>query len=527
MNTLIVSPYNARSISGPIMLDQLCDAMENAESTDTIYFLSCLNSFDLCYYNYGRSPATCFRCRVGISRAIERVVGDYIALRFDDIICDSDVAASNLFFTSGPELRIGTCYENFEIGEALFSVYVSQTRNRDERAAMNSAYIKVAKTNALVLYLAMRRFLRDNAIDEVRSFNGRQDYSRAILRASEAESVECRNYERTRPGGYVEYYVNTIPHDIAARTAWIEAAWNGGDADGVDKEAVAREYYENKRAGRAVVDRSFTLDQVRNLLPSVATDASVVSVFTSSDDEFAAVGAAYRNPFFADQVDGIRYLVQLFGRFLSDRALVVRMHPNLSGVDESYVHDIRTLDRAYPNVFVLAPDDPCDSYALMDASEKVVVFGSSIGIEASYWRKPVILLGKSFYWNLNVAYTPVSRAEIPALLSSILRPRPITGALKYGYYAMRGGVKSTHYYQSAPYARSTFAGRQTVDLNILARVMAKLVDVAHRRLGIRLRIQWYRQRPHEGSIMCNVARSLGRLARARLKSLGRMGRRLG
>ena len=65
---------------------------------------------------------------------------------------------------------------------------------------------------------------------------------------------------------------------------------------------------------------------------------------------------------------------------------------------------------------VISPSEDINSYDLLDASDKVVIFGSTIGLEASYWGKPVILLGCSWYYYENVCYIPKSLNELNTLL---------------------------------------------------------------------------------------------------------------
>lgn len=72
----------------------------------------------------------------------------------------------------------------------------------------------------------------------------------------------------------------------------------------------------------------------------------------------------------------------------------------------------------------------------MDHAEKIVVFGSSTGVEGTYIKKPIVLLGGSFYYYLDATYNPKSQEEAIHLILSKLEPKPQLGALKFGYYLM-------------------------------------------------------------------------------------------
>jgi hypothetical protein len=76
----------------------------------------------------------------------------------------------------------------------------------------------------------------------------------------------------------------------------------------------------------------------------------------------------------------------------------------------------------------------------LDACEKVVVFGSTVGIEATYSRKPSILCGAAYYASLDAAYRPASHDEVITLIDACLPPKPIIGALQYGFYLKTFGM---------------------------------------------------------------------------------------
>lgn len=488
MNTLIVSTFNVKSISRSIMLDQLACEIENQKGSDRVFYLNCLNTFDACYHNFESDPGICFLCKANAKKSLTRVEGDYTALSFGDVIETQDNTTAKAFFNKFSDIDFDTKFENLEIGEALLSVYISKTRNRDLTKANQSEYIKQAKLNTLVLFLALKRFLVVNNIDQVKSFNGRQDYNRAVLRAAEAVGVDCYNYERTRPGGYLEIYKNVLPHNIVARTEWIEKAW--ADEPSFDvKLSVGTDFFTSKRKGKAVVDKSYNQNQQKGLVPvEIDEGAKTIVLFNSSDDEFAAVGPEYYNPFFKDQLEGIHYVAELFGHLGSKYQLIIRVHPNLKGVKEEYATGLLLLDQLYPNIHVIPPESDADSYALLDIADRVIVFGSSIGIEANFWRKPVILLSKAIYGLLDVAHVPDNKDQIRELLTRPLEPKPIDGSIKYAFYAMKGGVKSKYYDQNGPYSIPLFKGQKMNDHKLTNRIIAKGISLFHKAFNVKFKL---------------------------------------
>ena len=108
------------------------------------------------------------------------------------------------------------------------------------------------------------------------------------------------------------------------------------------------------------------------------------------------------------------------------------MHPNLQGVTYKYHTELYNLD----NIQVIRANEKINSYELIKKADLVITFGSSIGIEACYLKKPVIALGGSFFYHLDYAYKPRTIKELRQLLKSreMLSPKPQIEALKYGLY---------------------------------------------------------------------------------------------
>jgi hypothetical protein len=137
-------------------------------------------------------------------------------------------------------------------------------------------------------------------------------------------------------------------------------------------------------------------------------------------------------PLFRDQNDAISQLLsQLQER--DDIHLYVRAHPNLSGLENAQMRGLYAL-RAN-NLTVITPESPIDTYALMDACARTLTFGSTTGVEATFWGRPSILYGRAYYEGLDVVYEPSSISELVTLLTvPHLDPKPRLGALKFAYW---------------------------------------------------------------------------------------------
>ena len=82
---------------------------------------------------------------------------------------------------------------------------------------------------------------------------------------------------------------------------------------------------------------------------------------------------------------------------------------------------------------------------MIKKSDKVLTFGSTVGIEAVYWGTPSILAGIAFYKDLGGTYNPESHEILIQLLTSELKPKNKQLALMYGYYYNTYGIQFKYY----------------------------------------------------------------------------------
>ena len=122
----------------------------------------------------------------------------------------------------------------------------------------------------------------------------------------------------------------------------------------------------------------------------------------------------------------------------------VRMHPNLANAENKTKQQMLELDS--PNLTIIAPTDPCDTYQLMRAADVVVTFGSSVGIEAVFWNKPSVLLGPCMYQHLPGTIQPKNHEEaVEQIGCRYLKPQDRIGALKYGHWFQTHGIEFNYF----------------------------------------------------------------------------------
>lgn len=94
----------------------------------------------------------------------------------------------------------------------------------------------------------------------------------------------------------------------------------------------------------------------------------------------------------------------------SNWEVVIRFHPNLVDAGPYERARIQRLGEDFPSVTVVRPEDKVSSYDILEQASVVVTFGSTIGVEASWYGKPSLLIGRAPHEQAEVC-TPVCTVD--------------------------------------------------------------------------------------------------------------------
>ena len=270
---------------------------------------------------------------------------------------------------------------------------------------------------------------------------------RPFMRLCEERAVKFYTHER---GGILKNYLlreKNIPHSLNAAKAEIEELWTNGANN---KEEIGRKFFEDRRNRVLQSVRVFTKDQQQKKLPENFNTAKTnIAIFNSSMDEYEGI-AEHKSGIYKNDNVGIEKIVAAF-QHDDSKHFYLRVHPNLKGLHNSQVKQIELIGKKYSNLTVINAEDDIDTYELMDKSDKIIVFGSTTGIEAVYWNKPVILLSRAFYESLNCLYKPASHEEVLQLINNPhLKSFNQQETLKYGYWLLNKGAPYKLYKPLSP-----------------------------------------------------------------------------
>jgi hypothetical protein len=339
-------------------------------------------------------------------------------------------------------------YDNENIGYGVASSLISTYRDHRFDTAKHRGDVSRGIRTAVHVYETLKQEFKEFRPDRVYIFNGRVCTHLPAVLLCKQMGIEYFVYEVATHRNHYTLLKNATVHDAQAASLEFEMTWAKG---GIGREKISRSWFELKRDGATKDNmRSFTQKQVTGILPDgFNPNKKNIAIFNKTIDEYASI-SGWENPIYSpDETAGIGRIVEAFesdNRFM----FYLRVHPHMIEVPRttSQLRDIEVLSSRYSNLFVIWPEDIVDSYALMFACEKVITFGSTIGLEAAYWGKPSILAGRAYYENFDCFYKPKTHEELVKLIKDDLTPLPSDPALKYGFNQMYGGIPFENFIQT-------------------------------------------------------------------------------
>lgn len=394
----------------------------------------CDRALPSCITNIHGNKGICAVCKHMHSQIIKNYLSDIQVIAISDSLFGRN--ETTFSFDDIYDLK-KVVYRNINIGLSLHSYYVTITRKPSGKVSPNERQYFNQILSSLCRFVDYAYDMVDRINPDMitiyngRMFENRLFYEIAVNRGIAFESEEVY-WRINQPSIRVEYH-GGLPLDIKQLTRMSEDLWNNSERSEEEKIKIGSSFFLNRRNGKPTNDFIYIDKQVKDLLPEGYDEKQRnFVIFNSSEDEIVSLGGDWdEDNLFESQLEAVGFVLQ---HLPENSHLFLRIHPNLKGLNAEYHTNLYKLhDR---RLTIIPPESPVSSYALMDAAEKVLVMGSTMGVESCYWGKPVITLHKSEYYYLDVAYIPKSKDELVSMLEGHLEPKGKKGALLYGYYYM-------------------------------------------------------------------------------------------
>ena len=285
------------------------------------------------------------------------------------------------------------------IRETTRSALISYARDPlpDTSKMMWRSLEKALTTGAERTFASVSAVLAERPdITSVYVLNGRFPHQRAVLEAAKAHGRLIVHYEkgdkpdtywladhstldRVATQGNVD---NALAHLTGEESIELGRTWMNRRSSGGSSANIYSRFFQDE--GEAGHDRSAQ---------------KVVGLFTSSQDEFAALGPEWHVQEWTDQWEAFDQVLSHLQQF--DFSFYLRVHPNFATKSHaSFIREkaqVEELQRRHPLLKVMWHDEQVNSYALLKQTDVVVVWDSTIGLEASGRGIPVWELAASYY----------------------------------------------------------------------------------------------------------------------------------
>jgi hypothetical protein len=341
------------------------------------------------------------------------------------------------------------CEESEIIGQAEMVAYqelISLTRNSKPCLRHNSRLFREIRDLYIRDFEFALRFLKDNKPTQVVLFNGRFVEERAFWNAAKILGVKVVFYETFIHSWHNRYFLFDEPtHSPAYRGDVMEKFGSDLALLSPDKfDLGAKEFFEDRALGEG---NKFT--EFQDSSTNFDSDLPIVSFFHSSQDELIMVNLI--DKFWTSQEMALQELVEQLND-LGRYRLVIRIHPHLLHKAKEEINRWNNLGKMYSSEFdwvtYISADDPANTYDLIRASKIVVTCASTVGVEASYLRKPSILLGRAFHEGMGITQVVNSRDQLRQYLTNAFSNETLdqarVQAMKYGAFLQLGGQKFQH-----------------------------------------------------------------------------------
>jgi hypothetical protein len=465
MKVLIYMPF---AYWTPHLATDLEIAKSHLDKGDDVHIIQCSGDFFYCEPNPNHFKLRCFLCKSKRNRGL-----DLINLRKDKrhgLSLEKFQYVPDLpEFTSMEQLKRFK-FEGVDIGMSVASSLISMVREPNPDVSKYATFVNKNLLSSIAAYKSTKFHLEQINPDVFYLFNGRFASLRPALRA--AQNLKIKTYVHERAGVLDKYSLTegTYPHDLVYQKNQIENFWS--DAVPLSKkEKIASNWYKERRGGSDQSWFSFTKSQLKDELPE-GFDFSKrnIGIFISSQDEFEAI-TGWENSLYRNQTETINDIIH--SDIDENIHYYLRVHPNLRGLKNTQTEELSHLVSS--NLTVIEAEEKIDSYALIDACEKIITFGSTVGIESIFWGTPSILVGRSLYEDLIGCQIPTTKEELFSLINRKLDVPKNNEALKYAYWQAVRGYDYV-YYKPESIRFGKFIGHD-LENPILVKLKSKLLSI--------------------------------------------------
>ncbi len=413
-------------------------ALRLKKKKQKIFFLSCDTSLYSCPANFEHKESVCKKCLL----QTQRTINNFLDPKIINLNLNLKIKKKKYFLRNINDVfnykydgqNIGPCTLSTLVGEKYTSYYLNFSKIKKE--------IHQELDFATSLYDRAIEIIKENNIKTVYVWNGRRSSDAPFIMA--AQKLNIRFYSYISGGRTNDYFCQPSPgiHDLSFNKKLIENLYKKSTKKKFHQDSkVFFDYLRgNKKINYAYgycqiskdfkENQKFTGNKLKKNL--VIFPSSMWEYYSLSKDFFHFGNRKIDHYQLLNEVINNQYIKNKFN-------IYVRWHPYLSiaGSEEKLV--INKIINSSRHVHHYNMENRVNSYDLIDFSDYVLTFGSTIAVEATYYGKPSILYGRSYYEDIDAVYVVKDIDQLTNLLKSKLLPKKKVNAMKYAYWSRNRG----------------------------------------------------------------------------------------
>jgi hypothetical protein len=484
----------------PMLEYELDIVQRELDRGNRVIFMYCRGNVGVCPANPPRSGQArkqryCLECQSRVKSGLKWLDpgdGSLQAVEYDQYTASEEVSIQSLMDTlersdkSNTAIKHIVNIEAVDVFEASYSTLMTNLRDSELDLKQHWSAFKNLLRIGISSYYSARRHLINYAPDRVYVYNGRISRFRPLMRLVQRQEKELFVYEY--PGrDFLHYSLTrgTYPHDIGNASKELQDLFLKTAPDPVIVKNEAETWFLNRSQRKLDGPQKLFLD---SKLVHMKDDHSLpvwdksffnIVFFVSSQDELGGIEENVKDlPF--GQVEAIKRIMEEF----PDIHCYVRIHPNLAGVDKRFVDNLSNLEQI-KGVTVIAPESPVNSYALVNAADLVLVYASTIGVEAAFQKKPVISIGKSTYGEFMCTATVRTDKDLMRLIHGAMNcdfsefpseAKRYEGACAFAWTQLHFGEKPEYL------ERGSYFGGYMVRNNVKSKIQSYYIFIIYNQL---------------------------------------------
>jgi len=343
--------------------------------------------------------------------------------RFSEFLTPNEFSQAGRLSREIPKQELGNCQlDGVSVGEHAWAgalrFYMAGYLDKEPHG---EAVLRHYLNAALLTAYATRRLLKTHKFDCACQVHGIYVPHGVILDVAREVNVRRVTWSRTyRNQSFTFSHDDTYHRTMLSEPTedWENMHWTP------ELEAEIMEYLKSRESGTRdwITYQKNSHANVAALAAELGVDFSkpCIGMLTNVMGDAQVLHASNAFP---DMLDWAFHTIAEFAA-RPDLQLIIRVHPaEIRGTDISRQPIINEINQRFPklpsNVFLVPPENPISTYALMRQCDSVIIYATKTGVELTSLGIPVIVAGDSWIRNKGLTLDASSAEEYSRLLARL------------------------------------------------------------------------------------------------------------